>query len=124
MIFYHFAICALPKNNAFRSAYFKLRFSHCTKIVSNQKFWNIEPNSNDNKRVFLHKEATFSKIINRSCASNATKKEDISWSDGICDKLVRSSGPLQPFLRLIRLDKPTGKSVILILSTVNMKSFN
>lgn len=37
-----------------------------------------------------------------------TNYETKSEKVGICEKLVRSSGPLEPYLKLIRLHKPTG----------------
>lgn len=110
MIFFTRAICSFPKNYAIRSGCLILRVSYYTKSVCH-KSRNVESNLINNKQVFFHKNnPTLLNFLTRSCSSNVTKKEEnIPWSNGICDKLVKSSGPLQPYLRIIRLDKPTGK---------------
>lgn len=108
MIFYNIAICSLNRSYPFRNICFKLRISHFTKVVRADNLRSTERSVINNK-VFFHKNRTFLNNLNRFHSSNDIKEEKpIPWSDGICDKLVKSSGPLQPYLRLIRLDKPTG----------------
>lgn len=108
MIFYNVAICSLTKSHKFRNIFLKLRISHFTGVASViDELRNTERKLISDK-VLSEKSRTFSNPCSRFFSNNDVEEKRISWSGGICDRVVKSSGPLQPYLRLIRLDNPTG----------------